>query len=1375
MPDKAKEYFTFQKGETLTSTGLHQTVKVASGSASFGSAEEDQHVFISAHNGTEKEGWVEKSKLSLMPPTDTLPQWGWTERKAVLGVNEQTLIQHIWCTLQGVLQVQPESSIMEFLKQYYQGRTVRVKSMYNMETGVMPMLPYEVKKRGQLLDDLLSCNYEDRCTEWEGLWKDGLPVDSYVKGQSLVHRASGQGDLQCVRMLMDQGADLAQPSSYDASVPVEVATLLGHEKIVRVLTRSGVCIGRSAHIAAAMCHTTLLQFFMDTIGVQVGFMSNGVSLLELAIEGGHHQIARLLVPKLPEFDGTNLPVELLCGATVAQRFQLGANSSVLAFAAKLGRHKIICVLKHMLNNELWNKMLEHRDSSSVKEKQKSAFDVACFHIRPLLYKQYSAVWQVLSSVFAGDVVADILHLQLRSVIAEDVATPRRLVNAQNARGFTALMLAAAKGDLDMSKLLVHRNADLHVTTWGNVTAVLWAQWNEWLAAVASYDGKVAKDILADPEATCTPQQQAAKLLKNPKKKRKQQLTDVSYMLNQRVRNPTDDDKDGLRNLKTQYCQAYREKDKMALRLLGNVSAEAQDWNTLQLLGNNAEASQAFSKTGSMLTPDQLLPPLVHMCIEVDIKKESTCNITNISETDQTFVKNYIISPFLESYKKYMTTFAEYKEEHTTDMQRVIELATGFGNEKTKDTSRNSDALTNRKEPNLEADIKRYSLQATTCQTTMKAKLEEIMAELLPKCDKVTNVTVAVPSSTDVGDVSSVAKFREGFAKDAAARLNIDPTRISIKSTNESDKPGFVAVNFSILPAHDGTPMAASTVTTAYPGQVKGGANIYYMSCDASCSSTSQDPPRARLLDPLAKQVARAREKTLTKYEGDVSRLRDGSRFAVSVSDLPHLTKLAEILQTPSESDPFVWEETRNRFTKATPMGWRDLQIFVRVTLPDEKTHLCEIQLQLEKFYQVRITEHHNYGILRKELPKHFGLTGDDVNGAMRKLADVIEDMNKYRKKFTNKLLQTKSIQRHKQAGCKPECKGDSTVSVWPWESAEDAVTFHMAEHKNEIVTRADLIAQVCGEINNLSFENRQQLSLSETENTASSQNDAFVLTEKPEFDLDEFLYRKFDRLLLRSTGSERFPNLGSLMSNAKLFVQDVVASRKCHLDPKSIFALFVFCLDSNIQRFCVAAMQPSKLRKQGPRHPWYPLIYHTHMALKALPPLRSGCYVFRGVHRHAPDKHGVQTPFEKADVTKMLVDFQTEKEVNWSGFTTCTPSLHVAASWALPDTKASATATLDFHGCGVVFKIRCKQRARDVSDFSLTPWQKEVVFLNDTRFKVVRHVTFQDALADLHLTSNKSKLLDGEPIDTGFVKRKEFTAARLQKDSSLMVIELEEL
>ena len=1277
-----------------------------------------------------------------------------------------------------------------------------------METGVhvIPMLPYEVKKRGLLLDDLLSCNYEDRCTEWEGLWKDGLPVDSYVKGQSLVHRASGQGDLQCVRMLMDQGADLAQPSSHDASVPVEVATLLGHEQIVRVLTHSGVCIGRSAHIAAAMCQATLLQFFMDTIGVQVGFTSNGVSLLELAIEGGHHQIVRLLVPKLPKFDGSSLPVELLCGATVAQRFQLAANSSVLAFAAKLGWHKIICVLKHMLDKELWNKMLEHKDSSSVTETQKSAFDVACFHIRPLLYTQYSAVWQVLSSVFAGDVVTDILRIQLRSVIAED-ATPRRLVNAQNARGFTALMLAAANGDLDMSKLLVDRFADLSVTTFlGNVTAVMWAQWNEWRAAVASYDDKVAKDLLADPEATCTPQQQAAKLLADPTENCKQQLTNVSYMLNQRVRTPADADIDGLRMLKTRYCQAHREKDKMTLRLLGNVDAEAQafkDRMTRQLLCNNAETTQAFSEAGSMVTPDRLLPKLVHRCIKVDIKKEPTCNIieANISKADQTFVEDYIISPFLESYQKYMTTFAKYKEDYATDMKGVLEVATGFadtcyGHREHKDpkvASRNWDALKNCKEPNLDADIKLYRDQATTCQNTMKTKLEEIMANMLPKCSKVTNMTMAVFSSTDVGDVSSVAKFEEGFAKDAATRLSIDTARVGIKSIKKSDKPGFVAVNFSILPAGDGTPMAASTVMTAYPDQVKE-ANVYYCKArDASCGSTSQDPARARLLDPLAKQIARVREKALKKYEGDISRLRDGSRFAVSVSELPDLTKLAKRLQIPLEGDPFAWEETRNRFVNATPMGWRDLQIFVRVKLPGGKTHLCEIQLQLEQFYQERIAEHLNYEILRKELPDHFGLKGDDVNDAMRKLADVVQNMNKYRKRFTPKLLQTTSIQQHTQAGCKPACEGDSAVSVWPWESAEDAVTFHMAEHKNEIVTRADLIAHVCGEISNLSFENRQRNSLCETQNaktetnfvgihgteepvkkrknTADSQTDAFfVLDEKPEIDLDEFLYREFRSLLHRSTGSECFPNLGSLMSNAKLFVQDVVASGKCHLDPKSIFALFVFCLDSNIQRFCVAAMVT--LPKKGPGHPWYPLIYHMHVALKALPPLRTGCYVFRGVHQRASDRDGVQTPFKQADVTQMLVDFQTGKEVKWSGFTMCTPSLHVAASWALPDANATATATLDFHGYGVVFKIRCNRRARDVSDFSLTPWQKEVVFLNDTRFKVVRHVAFQDALADLHLTSNKSKLLDGEAIDTGFVKYKEFT---LWKDVSMMVIELEEL
>ena len=235
----------------------------------------------------------------------------------------------------------------------------------------------------------------------------------------------------------------------------------------------------------------------------------------------------------------------------------------------------------------------------------------------------------------------------------------------------------------------------------------------------------------------------------------------------------------------------------------------------------------------------------------------------------------------------------------------------------------------------------------------------------------------------------------------------------------------------------------------------------------------------------------------------------------------------------------------------------------------------------------------------------------------------------------------------------------------------------------------------------------------------------------------------------------------------------------------------MFCLDSNIQRFCVAAMQPEskevKRHKTSVDHPWYPLIYHTHKALQALPPLRPG-YVFRGVHRHSPNERGVQTPFKQSDVVQMLKDFPTEKEVRWSGFTTCTPSLHVAAAWALTDSKTSATATtedgcvtrvevkdggkghwesppsvrivgdgqgakavavvntlgvvthvdvmsggtgytnaevefqaLDCHGYGVVFKIRCKRRARDVADFSLTPWQAPFLRQHSVQFPAMFH------------------------------------------------------
>ena len=661
-----------------------------------------------------------------------------------------------------------------------------------------------------------------------------------------------------------------------------------------------------------------------------------------AIEADHHQIARLLVPALPTFDGTALPAELMCGATVVREFRLAANSSVLAFAAKLGRHKLICVFKHMLSDALWNAMLEHRDVTNG-----SAFDVACFHVRPLLYKQYSSVWNVLSGGFTGDVLGDILRIQLRGVIAEDVDTPRRLVNAQNARGFTALMLAATKGDLETSHILVNRNADLRVTTWGNVTAVLWAQWNEWLAAL---DGGGAA--------------QAAKLLEDPKENCKQQLKDVSYMLNQRLRNPTDADIDGLRLLKTQYCRAHKHKDEMALRLLGKVSGEDPAFCEAPTAGTLDLGSVAPAHMG---TAHQLLPRLVHMCIVRDIKKTPVSSsggdsLGDISEEDQVFVTDYIIDPFLASYKAYTTAFADYTEEHTTEMKKVLKVATTFAAACSKEESRNWDALTNRKSPDMDRDIALYTQQTTTCQGIMRKKLMEIMSTLFGTCDE-----------------------------DAI------------------------------------------------------GMHVHYRMAQ---SGGSKDGVRARFLDPLAKKDARIREKTATKYGGDLSKLRDGSRFAVVVSELARLFELATILQTPTESDPFVWEETRNRFKDATPMGWRDLQLFVRVKLPDGKTHICEIQLQLERFYQERIAEHENYGILRQQLPTHFGLEGKEVNEAMKKVEDVIQNMIKYRKRFTAKLLETRP--------------NPAAVSVWPWESAEDAVDFHMAEHTHETVERADLIAHVCG-------------------------------------------------------------------------------------------------------------------------------------------------------------------------------------------------------------------------------------------------------------------------------------------------------------------------
>ena len=102
-------------------------------------------------------------------------------------------------------------------------------------------------------------------------------------------------------------------------------------------------------------------------------------------------------------------------------------------------------------------------------------------------------------------------------------------------------------------------------------------------------------------------------------------------------------------------------------------------------------------------------------------------------------------------------------------------------------------------------------------------------------------------------------------------------------------------------------------------------------------------------DPNIKGEERLVQKTMTKYFGNYAHMKDVSRFSIYYPDPAALLQGLRALRST-----FYCAKVENRFRVPTVLGWRDVTILVEVTLPgSHKRHLCEIQLQLQGYANVR--------------------------------------------------------------------------------------------------------------------------------------------------------------------------------------------------------------------------------------------------------------------------------------------------------------------------------------------------------------------------------------------------------------------------------------
>ncbi len=119
--------------------------------------------------------------------------------------------------------------------------------------------------------------------------------------------------------------------------------------------------------------------------------------------------------------------------------------------------------------------------------------------------------------------------------------------------------------------------------------------------------------------------------------------------------------------------------------------------------------------------------------------------------------------------------------------------------------------------------------------------------------------------------------------------------------------------------------------------------------------------------PLTKAMESATRKVRDSYDGDWSKMRDISRATLKTPTFQQIYEAYKALQQEA------WVEivqVKNKYLTPNFMGYRDINMNLRVTLSDGSRHICELQMHLEQVLEIKNTVNHRcYEEVRVILPK----------------------------------------------------------------------------------------------------------------------------------------------------------------------------------------------------------------------------------------------------------------------------------------------------------------------------------------------------------------------------------------------------------------------
>jgi len=99
-------------------------------------------------------------------------------------------------------------------------------------------------------------------------------------------------------------------------------------------------------------------------------------------------------------------------------------------------------------------------------------------------------------------------------------------------------------------------------------------------------------------------------------------------------------------------------------------------------------------------------------------------------------------------------------------------------------------------------------------------------------------------------------------------------------------------------------------------------------------------------------------KITTDYGGDCSRIKDLVRFTASFATCARMKQF--LLSLRSQPGGLELLALKNKYSKPSALGYRDVNVTLRVELESGRSHICELQVNLEDMLVAKELTHGLY-------------------------------------------------------------------------------------------------------------------------------------------------------------------------------------------------------------------------------------------------------------------------------------------------------------------------------------------------------------------------------------------------------------------------------